>query len=100
MSGKKTLVCLGAIGIVSAIAYLSRRKTVLPNNEKAKELYESANNVKKAYGKLTKNVEKLKNELPNSQQTIDEIASLVSEYQFKIQNNLDKISQIQEKNMK
>ncbi|MDN7144309.1 hypothetical protein QS460_00065 [Liquorilactobacillus mali] len=100
MSGKKALICLGAIGIVSTIAYLSRRKTVLPNNKKAKELYESANNVKRAYARLTENVENLKNELPNSQQTIDEIASLLSEYQFKIQNNLDRISQIQEKNTK
>ncbi|KRN34219.1 hypothetical protein [Liquorilactobacillus mali] len=100
MSGKKALICLGAIGIVSTIAYLSRRKTVLPNNKKAKELYESANNVKRAYARLTENVENLKNELPNSQQTIDEIVSLLSEYQFKIQNNLDRISQIQEKNTK
>lgn len=46
------------------------------------------------------NVEKLTNELPSSQQTIDEISTLVSEYQFKIQNNLDNISQIQAKNMK
>ena len=100
MSGKRLLISLGALGIISAIAYLSRKKTTLSGNEKAKELSESANNVKKAYIKLMENVEKLTNELPSSQQTIDEISTLVSEYQFKIQNNLDNISQIQAKNMK
>ncbi|AUJ30152.1 MAG: hypothetical protein ABF991_06650 [Liquorilactobacillus hordei] len=100
MSVKKTLLSLGALGVISAVAYLSLRKITPANKEKSEELIEAANNVKRAYTRLTENIETLKNELPNSQQTIDDLTELVSEYQFKIQNNLDNISKIQDKNKK
>ncbi|KRM90597.1 hypothetical protein [Liquorilactobacillus cacaonum] len=95
MTQKTALLSLTAVGIFSLVGYLSRNK-IIESGEKAKEVFASAKTVKNSYDNLLESIEKLKKELPNSQKRIEELSTIISEYQFKIKNNLDNITKFQE----